>query len=137
MRNRRGFTLLELLIVVIIIAILVAVALPLYGRAVEKGRMAEAITNLGALRGALLRYYTQHNDGTTTVSELDWTDPNTSGMPGTVRFGTYIINYADTGQGAGDYNYQCTRKVGVEESIGVTYPYTVTMAANGNITAPF
>ncbi len=40
----KGFTLLELMVVVIIISILSAMALPQYQKAVEKSRAAEAIT---------------------------------------------------------------------------------------------
>lgn len=40
----KGFTLLELMVVVIIISILTAAALPQYQKAVEKSRAAEAIT---------------------------------------------------------------------------------------------
>jgi len=56
MKRFRGFTLLELLMVVIIIAILAAVALPQYIRATERARASQAISWLGAMRSAELRY---------------------------------------------------------------------------------
>lgn len=41
--NKKGFTLLELLIVILIISILAAIAVPQYQKAVNKSRLAEAV----------------------------------------------------------------------------------------------
>ena len=46
--NKKGFTLAELLIVVAIIAVLVAIAIPVFGAALEKAREATDAANLRA-----------------------------------------------------------------------------------------
>ena len=51
--GRRGFTLVELMITVVIVALLAAVAVPLYQRSVERARSAEAIAALGMIKNAM------------------------------------------------------------------------------------
>ena len=58
---KKGFTLTELLVVVLIIGILASIALPQYTRAVERSRMAEAVQVLGDLGTAQSIYYMEHD----------------------------------------------------------------------------
>lgn len=54
--NKKGFTLLELLVVVLIIGILSAIAIPQYKKAVEKTRLTEAFTAASSLQKAMDMY---------------------------------------------------------------------------------
>jgi prepilin-type N-terminal cleavage/methylation domain-containing protein len=58
--NQRGFTLVELMIVVIIVGILAAVAIPMYQGATERAKASEAVAALGTIRGAMRVYYAEH-----------------------------------------------------------------------------
>ena len=70
--HKQGFTLIEILTAVVIITILVAIAVPLYEKTIERSRLAEARTVLHRLQDAKL--HTMDNMGCTTY--LPPTDPN-------------------------------------------------------------
>ncbi len=71
MYHKKGFTLLELIIVIIVIAILASIALPRFFRVTEKARTAEAKTMLATIRSAQVRYYAQHGLYTNESDNLD------------------------------------------------------------------
>jgi prepilin-type N-terminal cleavage/methylation domain-containing protein len=59
--NKQGFTLVELLIVVIILGILAAVAIPQFGSSTDDAKLSTLQSNLSSLRNATELYYVEHN----------------------------------------------------------------------------
>lgn len=65
MNNKKGFTLVELMVVVAIIAILAAVALPMYSTFKQKSRVATATKALEGIKTALQGWYEDTRDFST------------------------------------------------------------------------
>ena len=110
-----GFTLIELLVVVLIIGILAAIAVPQYFRVVERGRMSEALSCFGTLKGSQERYLIKSNVYTGTMGDLDvscpalkyfvagpaltggtgvsWTATLTRSAPTPQVYGAFVVTY--------------------------------------------
>ena len=74
-RSEKGFTLLEILIVIVILGVLAALAIPIYENAVERSRVQEALRALTSAREAMLRYFA----GNETYEGAEMPDDGTRG----------------------------------------------------------
>ena len=70
-RNRRGFTLLELLTVVLILGILSAIAVPQYNKSVRRAELVEGLANGRTLYDSATRFKAANGYAPTDLNQLD------------------------------------------------------------------
>ena len=121
--NKKGFTLVELLTAIIITGVLVAMAVPMYEKSVEKSRMAEVRVRLSKLFDAKMRVMSEWNmknyDTTLTAENLDVSFPCAGGATCTgTSFSTDHFKY--TLQPTGNAPVSLRDGTGVSGAIGNT-----------------
>ena len=70
LRNRKGFSLVELMVVVAIIGILAVIGIPQYQKFMAKARQAEAKTHLNAIYQGESSFFTEYNNYTISMRSI-------------------------------------------------------------------
>ncbi|HDP3433453.1 TPA: type IV pilin protein [Pseudomonas aeruginosa] len=103
MKSNRGFTLIELMIVVVIIAILAGIAYPSYDEYVKRGNRTEGQALLSEAAATQERYFSQNNTYITTQADIGKLHMrNTSGTTVKSSTGKYSLT-VDTVANDGGY----------------------------------
>lgn len=97
-KNRKGFTLIEIMIVVLIIGILLAIAVPNFITARDTARAKSCVSNLKQIDAAKQQWAMDNKKlGTDTPVDADLSPTYIKGtMPACPSGGTYTINAVDT-----------------------------------------
>jgi prepilin-type N-terminal cleavage/methylation domain-containing protein len=91
-KARKGFTLVELAVVIVIIGVLAAFGVPRFLRSVEKSKAAEAFGYLSAVRSSQERYISQTGTYANDVTNLDIKYPALKYFtPGTVTISNATV----------------------------------------------
>lgn len=115
--NRKGFTLVEVLIVVIIIGILAAIGVPQFADSIEKAKGGEARAGLGHIQTAEKVYFAERESYTNSLSNLDITL--------TQRYWAFSITATST-----TYTATATRSGGTRSGQTITMDQSGTIAGN-------
>ena len=112
LQKKDGFTLIELVIVITIIAVLSAIAIPTYANYQYKSKIAEAKGIIGGIKKAQIAYYEEFGTYVACASS-----PGANGTAGTAR-----RPWVDNGGFA---------TIGFAPTGGVRYNYSVAVSADG------
>jgi type IV pilus assembly protein PilA len=125
LRSKKGFTLIELMIVVAIIGILAAIAIPNFLRFQAKSKQSEAKTNLGGIFTAETAFQGENN-AYGSLAAIAWAPIGTS-----IRY-----TYYSAGSGAGEilgFTPAQTAPAGTGHTLVGVNPQMFTAGASGNI----
>jgi len=138
MRKMRGFTMVELMVVVLVVAILAAVAVPMMSGRIDASKWAEGKAGMGTIASALRAYAAEKRDfaAAPTLPEI--------GIAATDLDGTYFsqeaytITSASAAAGRVSFVITCTASSSTKGGKpGTPASMTLTCNAANNYTATF
>lgn len=107
-RRERGFSLIELLIVIAIILIILVIAIPQYNKARMNAQEMAAIAEIGTINKMEIQYYSQFGNYATTLAQLG--PPTQGGAEGPNAAGLLPANLASGSSGG--YNFTLAQTPG-------------------------
>lgn len=119
--TRKGFTLVELAVVIVIIGVLAAFGVPRFLKSVERSKAAEAFQYLSAVRAAQERYLAKEGTYTTDLTDLDITQQTPK----------YFVPGDITAEQASDGAPTWTQTLTRVEATSSYGPYSVTFTDQG------
>jgi type IV pilus assembly protein PilE len=113
MQQARGFTLIELMITVVIVAILASIAVPMYSQYVQRGKIAEATSGLSELRLRAEKYFADNRSY--------------------LKSGDTVVGFSKTIQNARYFDFDCDSPT-VTAPTATTFTCKATGRAAGGMT---
>ena len=121
-KNQKGFTLVELAIVIVIIGVLASFGVPRFRDAVERSKAGESMNYLSAVRGSMERHASREATYASELTELDIS------IPAPKYFTVGAIAAGSTGDLEDSWTLTLTRE-GASAGYGA---YTVTFTEQGS-----
>lgn len=122
LRKAKGFTLIELVIVIVIVGILAAVSVPIYRGYTRKAMASEAMALAASVASAEKIYYAEHS-AYAAVTNAQATAGGTAAIPVDPRGNKYFTSYAVTTAAGPTFTVTTS---GTGDASGITFTYTGT-----------
>ena len=117
--NQKGFTMIELMVVVVIVGILAAIAIPLYGKYIKNARVSEATGRIGEIVTAAKAWAQEHQNAS---GQPVWP----AGAGGIVNLDpTENFTYGIAGGGNAENTQFVITATGINKMTGVTVVMTI------------
>jgi prepilin-type N-terminal cleavage/methylation domain-containing protein len=142
-RNQRGFTMVELMIVVTVIGILATVAMPMFQLVPERSKSTEAVTALGLVRASMRIYYVEHGTYANAARFTDGARVTSGGLLGVTDsdlMGRYFSSECYTFSGAptsNSFTIECDGSNSTAPFASEVATISVTIDQDGELTRVF